>query len=107
MDKYGPEIDMWSVGCILAELLVGKPIFPGESVTGSYSVCVDRACGCWWAKPISPGEEEEGHTFSRAADSAVVESRARTVLVPLPAGSLARSSQVEALAARIVCFHKS
>lgn len=32
VDKYGPEIDMWSVGCIFAELLVGKPIFPGELV---------------------------------------------------------------------------
>ena len=29
-DKYGPEVDMWSVGCIFAELLVGKPIFPGK-----------------------------------------------------------------------------
>ncbi len=29
-DVYGPEIDMWSIGCIFAELLVGKPIFPGE-----------------------------------------------------------------------------
>lgn len=30
VDSYGPEIDMWSVGCIFAELLVGKPIFPGN-----------------------------------------------------------------------------
>lgn len=27
---YGPSIDMWSVGCILAELLAGKPIFAGK-----------------------------------------------------------------------------
>lgn len=27
---YGCEIDMWSVGCILAELLAGKPIFAGK-----------------------------------------------------------------------------
>jgi serine/threonine protein kinase len=24
---------MWSVGCILAELLLGKPIFPGKDET--------------------------------------------------------------------------
>ena len=29
--KYGPEIDMWSVGCIFGELLLGKPIFHGKN----------------------------------------------------------------------------
>lgn len=29
--KYGPAIDMWSVGCIFAELLNGKPILPGKT----------------------------------------------------------------------------
>ncbi|KAJ1391268.1 Serine/threonine-protein kinase, active site [Sesbania bispinosa] len=28
---YGAAIDLWSVGCILAELLVGKPIMPGRT----------------------------------------------------------------------------
>ncbi|XP_050234386.1 cyclin-dependent kinase C-2-like [Mercurialis annua] len=28
--KYGPAVDMWSVGCIFAELLYGKPIFPAK-----------------------------------------------------------------------------
>ena len=27
---YGVKLDIWSVGCILAELLLGKPIFAGE-----------------------------------------------------------------------------
>lgn len=28
---YGCEIDMWSFGCILAELYMGYPLFPGVS----------------------------------------------------------------------------
>lgn len=29
--KYGRPIDMWSLGCILAELLSGRALFPGEN----------------------------------------------------------------------------
>jgi serine/threonine protein kinase len=29
--RYGPEIDMWSIGCIAAELYIGQPILPGSS----------------------------------------------------------------------------
>jgi len=28
---YTTAIDMWSLGCIMAELYIGYPIFPGES----------------------------------------------------------------------------
>jgi serine/threonine protein kinase len=28
---YGTPIDMWSFGCILAELYTGYPLFPGEN----------------------------------------------------------------------------
>lgn len=29
--SYSMAIDMWSLGCILAELYTGYPIFPGEN----------------------------------------------------------------------------
>lgn len=29
--RYTPAVDMWSVGCIFAELLHGKPILPGRN----------------------------------------------------------------------------
>lgn len=41
--KYGPAVDMWSVGCIFAELLHGKPILPGknelEQLNKIYELC--------------------------------------------------------------------
>ncbi|XP_048582518.1 extracellular signal-regulated kinase 2 [Nematostella vectensis] len=29
--RYTKGVDMWSIGCILGELLLGKPLFPGSS----------------------------------------------------------------------------
>ncbi|RXG60639.1 Cyclin-dependent kinase-like 2 [Armadillidium vulgare] len=29
--KYGREVDIWAIGCLLAEILSGEPLFPGES----------------------------------------------------------------------------
>lgn len=36
-DGYGPAMDMWSVGCILAELLGRKPVFPGSDYVDQLS----------------------------------------------------------------------
>jgi cyclin-dependent kinase-like len=29
--RYGKEVDIWSIGCIMGELIDGLPLFPGES----------------------------------------------------------------------------
>lgn len=29
--QYTTQIDVWAVGCVIAELMLGQPIFPGES----------------------------------------------------------------------------
>lgn len=29
--EYNQNIDVWSVGCVIAELLLGQPLFPGDS----------------------------------------------------------------------------
>ena len=31
LNDYGKGVDLWAVGCILAELTDGQPLFPGES----------------------------------------------------------------------------
>lgn len=30
--SYSPSIDIWSIGCIFADLLIGQPLFPGDCV---------------------------------------------------------------------------
>lgn len=31
--EYTPAIDVWSTGCVIAEIIIGQPIFPGESAS--------------------------------------------------------------------------
>lgn len=33
---YGPGIDLWSAGCLLAEMFVGRPILPGRTEVVNY-----------------------------------------------------------------------
>uniref|UniRef100_A0A6N2KS04 mitogen-activated protein kinase n=1 Tax=Salix viminalis TaxID=40686 RepID=A0A6N2KS04_SALVM len=39
--KYTPAIDIWSVGCIFAEMLTGKPLFPGRNVVHQLDLMTD------------------------------------------------------------------
>ncbi|XP_064073562.1 cyclin-dependent kinase-like 4 [Vanessa tameamea] len=29
--RYGPEVDIWAIGCLFAEMLTGDPLLPGDS----------------------------------------------------------------------------
>lgn len=30
-EKYGCEIDVWSIGCVIAEMFLGIPLFSGKN----------------------------------------------------------------------------
>ncbi|XGW31478.1 hypothetical protein V3C99_009997 [Haemonchus contortus] len=49
IDGYNEQVDVWSVGCITAELMLGKPLFPGEDTNAQYEM-ITELCG-------SPDEE--------------------------------------------------
>ncbi|KAJ7515324.1 hypothetical protein O6H91_22G010600 [Diphasiastrum complanatum] len=39
--KYTPAIDIWSIGCIFAEILTGRPLFPGKNVVHQLDLMTD------------------------------------------------------------------
>ena len=41
LPQYTPAIDIWSIGCIFAELLTGKPLFPGKNVVHQLDLMTD------------------------------------------------------------------
>src|SRR5438045_1828814 len=41
--EYTKAIDVWSVGCILAEMLSGKPLFPGKDCTYQFRMSFTQA----------------------------------------------------------------
>ncbi|PWN23019.1 Pkinase-domain-containing protein, partial [Microstroma glucosiphilum] len=47
--RYGPAVDMWGLGCLLAEMIVRRPMFKGSSEINQLELIVDL-CG-------SPGED--------------------------------------------------
>eukprot|EP00667_Euglena_gracilis_P004512 EG_transcript_4536 len=42
--KYGPELDVWSIGCIFGEMVTGNLMFPGECEFHQL-VCIFRVLG--------------------------------------------------------------
>ncbi len=43
-EKYGPAIDVWSCGAILAELFAGEPIFKGQTELDQFEL-ISACCG--------------------------------------------------------------
>lgn len=41
MIMMAQAVDMWSIGCIFAEVLLGKPLFPGRDAVGQLQLITD------------------------------------------------------------------
>ena len=39
--EYNTSVDMWSIGCILGELLLRKPLLPGESLLNQLNLILN------------------------------------------------------------------
>lgn len=49
--EYSKPIDIWSVGCIFAELILRKPYFPGDDYIDQVRLHCDNSCCHIWTLP--------------------------------------------------------
>ncbi|KAH8871670.1 Dual specificity tyrosine-phosphorylation-regulated kinase 2 isoform 1 [Schistosoma japonicum] len=59
---YGTAIDMWSLGCILAEFITGEPLFPGEDAFDQLA-CIMEILGIPPMQMIKKGSQSR-HYFN-------------------------------------------
>ena len=52
--EYTKAIDVWSVGCILAEMLSGKPLFPGKDCESARAPCTSTTANTLQTTTNSP-----------------------------------------------------
>nr|XP_053645923.1 dual specificity tyrosine-phosphorylation-regulated kinase 2-like [Cherax quadricarinatus] len=62
--KYGMAIDIWSLGCILAELLTGYPLLPGEDEADQLA-CIIELLGMPPAKLLEQSKRAKNFITSK------------------------------------------
>ncbi|XP_061663481.1 dual specificity tyrosine-phosphorylation-regulated kinase 2 isoform X2 [Syngnathoides biaculeatus] len=62
--RYGMPIDMWSLGCILAELLTGCPLLPGED-EGDQLACIIELLGMPGQKLLDASKRAKNFVSSK------------------------------------------
>ncbi|EPS66642.1 hypothetical protein M569_08134, partial [Genlisea aurea] len=84
--NYGPAIDLWSVGCLLAESFAGKPIMPGRTEVEQMHKIL-KLCGSapesFWKKTKLP------HAASFKSQRQYKRRVADTFIKELPSSALA------------------
>uniref|UniRef100_A0A1J3D5G6 Putative serine/threonine-protein kinase n=3 Tax=Noccaea caerulescens TaxID=107243 RepID=A0A1J3D5G6_NOCCA len=106
--EYGVTVDMWSTGCILAELFNGKPIMPGrtevEQLHKIFKLCGSPSEDYWKRsklphatifKPQHPYKRCVAETFKSLPSSALALVEALLAIEPDARGTTADALQSE------------
>jgi mitogen-activated protein kinase 15 len=80
---YTKGVDMWSVGCILGELVNGKPIFPGTSTMNQLDRIMEIT-----GRPSSEDIESMKSPFAMTMLESLPVSRSRLLSEMFPAASV-------------------
>ncbi|KAJ8928919.1 hypothetical protein NQ314_018456 [Rhamnusium bicolor] len=75
--RYTKGIDMWSLGCILAEMSVGKPVFPGTSTVNQVEKIM--------ATIPTPTQEDVSQVCVSGVGSSMIKNASSVQKIPLQA----------------------
>ncbi|KAG2425278.1 hypothetical protein HXX76_013860 [Chlamydomonas incerta] len=78
--RYSSAVDMWSIGCIFAEVLLGKPLFPGRDAVNQLQLITDLL-----GKPPPHVIDAIGNVKARAFLNALEPKRPRQLSSKFPA----------------------
>ena len=85
--RYSMAIDMWSLGCIVAELYTGYPLFPGED-EGDQLACILEVCGMPKKRFLKTCKREKHFFDSRGLPKYCTEKRTHDGKGTILAGGL-------------------
>ncbi|CBZ25915.1 putative mitogen-activated protein kinase [Leishmania mexicana MHOM/GT/2001/U1103] len=94
--RYTKGVDMWSVGCILGELMLGKPMFPGRSTTNQLEL-ICSVTGMPSAADVAATNSQFANAMLRDIHCA----HRRTFAELLPSASADALNLIE----RLMCFN--
>jgi mitogen-activated protein kinase 15 len=96
--RYTKGVDMWSVGCILGELMLGKPIFPGRSTTNQLEIIISVT-----GRPTAADIAATNSQFAQAMLRDITPTHSRTFAELLPNASPDALDLIQ----RLMCFNPS
>ncbi|XP_052743461.1 cyclin-dependent kinase-like 1 [Bicyclus anynana] len=79
--RYGPEVDIWAIGCLFAEMLTGDPLFPGDSDIDQLALII---------KIVGKLAPRHQHVVSRLSGGAALAAGGATARGALPGAAHAR-----------------